>query len=589
MNFIKRVFSKEVPVVDQDWRNSFGITTTHLKYPSCGLYELLNETVIKYPKYNAYTYFGKATTFAKFYEKIEDIAKSLKVIGVGNGDRVTICMPNTPESIAMIYAVNMVGATANMVHPLSSVNEIEFYIDVAKSKYILCLDLLLEKVISASAKYDVKKIIVAGVDESMPIVVKTVFNTMNYVKAFGKEKKALEYDKSQVINWQDFMVLGFPYKKEYKVHREGAEEAVIIYSGGTTGTPKGVRLSNLSINAMALQAMSRVESAKPGNSALAILPIFHGFGLAVNIHTIMVSGAACHIIPKFTPEELPKLIKKNKPQFLIGVPTMFEGLVNSDEQSPNYLKSVTDVICGGDILKPELRSRVNQYLAEHGSTTQIRVGYGLSESVAACILTPSFYYKEGAIGMPFPDMEIKICKPETTREVKPNRSGEICVTGPTLMMGYLNEETETATTLIEHPDGKIWLHTGDLGYKNREGIVFFESRLKRMIITSGYNVYPSYIEAIIVTHPAVYTCVVVGVPHPYKKQVAVANIVLNENYEPSDELTAAIKKYCEKSVAKYAMPIAYEYIKSVPKTLIGKVNFKKLEEENTKKYGKVAK
>ncbi|MDD2505415.1 MAG: AMP-binding protein, partial [Bacilli bacterium] len=270
---------------------------------------------------------------------------------------------------------------------------------------------------------------------------------------------------------------------------------------------------------------------------------------------------------------------------VVGVPTLFEALANSDEQSKTYLKSVTDCISGGDILKPELRKRVNTYLMEHGSSAQLRVGYGLTESVAVVILSPSHYYKEGAIGIPMPNTEVKIFKLDSFKECKPNKKGEICVCGPSIMMGYLNEVEETKNTLVKHPDGKVWLHTGDIGYKNREGIIFFESRLKRMIITSGYNVYPQYMEQLLALHPAIETAVVVGVPHPYKKQVPVANIVLKKNYVKSTDLTQSIKKYLEKSVAKYSMPIAYEYIKTVPKTLIGKVNFKKLEEDCSKKYG----
>ncbi len=359
-----------------------------------------------------------------------------------------------------------------------------------------------------------------------------------------------------------------------------------MYSGGTTGKPKGVRLSNNNFNTMALQAISRIESAKPGNSVLSMLPIFHGFGLGCCVHTVLLAGVKCYFIPQFKPEEFVKLIKKYKPNFIVGVPTMFEALINSKEQSKTYLKCVTDVISGGDSLKPDLRKKINNYLAEHGSKTQIRVGYGLSESVAVSILCPSFYYKEGAIGLPTPDTFVKIVKIDTEREVKPNKLGEICISGPSVMMGYLDNPEETSSTLRKHPDGKVWLHTGDIGYKNREGIVFFESRLKRMIITSGYNVYPIYMEQIIATHPAVEACVVVGVPHPYRKQVPRANIVLNENYEPSSELSEDIKKYIQKSIVKYSMPVAYEYIKAVPKTLIGKVNFKKLEEDCTKKYGK---
>ena len=587
MNFIERVFSKtnhQPTTINTNWRTSFGITTTHLEYPDCGFYEVLKGTVDKYPELIAMNYFGKKITYAKFYDKIEDVAKGLKVIGVGPGDRVTICMPNTPEAICMVYAVNMVGATASMIHPLSSVNEMEFYLDVAASKYVLCLDLLLERMLSAVKNVAVNKIIVASVSEGMPIVTKTAYETLQYIKNRQKDKKT--YDPQLVLPWEELIGYGMTYRKEYQVSLKGADEAIIIYSGGTTGRPKGVRLSNLNFNAEALQACARVESARPGKKALLILPIFHGFGLGVNVHAIFATGATLIPVPKFEPSEFARLIKKYQPSFLIGVPTMFEALASSEETSLYYLKSVTDVICGGDTLKAELRNKANNYLSAHGSDAQLRVGYGLSESVAACILTPSYYYKEGAIGLPFPDMEVRIFKPGSTKECKVNRGGEICISGPTVMMGYLNEPAETATALKTHADGKVWLHTGDLGYKNRDGIVFFENRLKRMIITSGYNVYPQYLETIIASHPAVYTVVVVGIPHPYKKQVPIANIVLKENYEPSDELTKDIKKYCEKSVAKYAMPYAYEYLKAVPKTLIGKVNFRKLEEECAKKYGK---
>jgi len=588
MSFISKLFNKEPINVEQDWKTSFGRDVSSIEYPDCSLHELVYETVLKYPNYKALKYFGKEVTFKEFYTEIEDIAKSLKAIGVKKGDRITICMPNMPEAISFFYAVNMVGAIANMIHPLSSVNEMEFYLDVAKSKYVLTLDLLLQRMTQASLKLDMEKIILAQISNSMPIHIKVAYEAQNLLKNVikGKPNNRIIYDKNKIINWDEFIELGEGYKKEYKVPGKGKDEAVVIYSGGTTGKPKGVQLSNLAINAEALQAISQFESAKPGAIALSILPIFHGFGLAVNIHTIIVVGATCVLIPKFEPEEMSKLIKRNKPHFLIGVPTMFDALTNSNEISRTYLKTVTDVVCGGDTLKPELRAKVNKYLAQHGSKAQIRVGYGLSESTAAVILTPSFYYQEDAIGLPFPNVEVKITKPGTTKECKVNRNGEICVTGPTLMMGYLNEPEETAETLITHPDGKIWLHTGDLGYKNKEGIVFFQSRLKRMIITSGYNVYPQYLETIIGSHPAVFTSMVVGIDHPYKKQVPVANIILNDSYEPSEELKADLKRYCAKSIAKYAMPVGFEFHKSFPKTLIGKVNFKKLEEDNFKKYGK---
>ena len=301
------------------------------------------------------------------------------------------------------------------------------------------------------------------------------------------------------------------------------------------------------------------------------------------MHTILTSGMKCVLIPRFVPDDFVKLIRRYKPVFLTGVPTMYEALIKNNESS-NFLKSVKYCVCGGDLLSKDLRTRVNNYLVAHGSNAQIRVGYGLTESTAACILTPNYYFKEGAIGKPLQDVEVKIVRPGTIKELKKNKTGEICITGPTVMLGYLNEEEETANTLKLHEDGKIWLHTGDLGYIDKNNIVFFASRLKRMLVTSGYNIYPMYMEKIIEGHPAVDKCVVVGIPHPYKKQVPVACIVLKDDYKASDELTRDLKKYCEKSISKYAMPYKYDFIKNIPKTIIGKINYKKLEEDCIKKY-----
>ena len=585
MNFINKVFSKDY---SSERIKPFSDTVTHLEYPDCSLQELLKESIDKFPKLIAYDYFGKEVTFELFYQKIEQIAKSYKSIGVKKGDRVTISMPTCPESIISVYAVNMIGATANMIHPLSSENEIEYYVEVSNSKYILTLDKLKNRVLNATKNLNIERIIITSVDISMPIIIKTAYNTMEFIKNKKNPPIIIEQDESKVILWEEFYNLGYAYSKsDYKAKVLGTDEAVILYSGGTTGKPKGVMLSNNNFNALALQAISRIESAKPGNSVLSLLPIFHGFGLGCCVHTALLAGLKCYLIPQFKPKDFSKLIKKNKPNFIVGVPTLFDALINSEEQSKTYLKCVTDCISGGDTLKSELRTKINKYLAEHGSKTQIRVGYGLSESVAASIICPTFYYKEGAIGLPMPDTEVKIVKIDTEKEVKPNKLGEICISGPSVMLGYLNETEETKNTLRTHKDNKIWLHTGDIGYKNREGIIFFESRLKRMIVTSGYNIYPMYMEQIISAHPAVEDCIVVGVPHPYRKQVPIANVVLRDNYEPSEELSKDIKKHCEKSISKYSMPVSIEYIKAIPKTLIGKVNFKKIEEECTKKYGKV--
>ncbi len=580
MNYIKKLFSQNKTDLIYDKID----TKKKIDYDVGMMYEYLHNAVLKYSDLIALEYYGKNITYKDFYERIKKVAKSLKAIGVKEKDIVTICMPNTPEAIITFYAVNMIGAIASMIHPLSSENEIEFYIDATSSKYVLTINLFAEKVINAAKRCNVEKIIISDVSDSMFKFMKRAIKFYDGFKKimYSFDNPTIKYD-NVVIKWKDFYHFGDYYDNEYEYKGSTNDEAVILYSGGTTGKPKGVKLSNLNFNALAKQCVYEFNEYVPGDSILLILPIFHGFGIGVSTHTILTHGMKCVLIPRFIPDDFAKLIRRYKPVFLTGVPTMYEALIKNIDNS-DYLKSVKYCISGGDLLSKELRERVNNYLLSHGSSAQIRVGYGLTESTAACILTPKYYFREGAIGKPFQDTEVKIVRPGTTRELKNNRNGEICISGPTIMLGYLNEEEETKNTLKIHDDGKVWLHTGDLGYIDKNGVIFFVSRLKRMLVTSGYNIYPMYMEKIIEGHPAVEKCVVVGIHHPYKKQVPVACIVLKENYTSSAELTLDIKKYCEKSIAKYAMPYKYEYIKSVPKTIIGKINYKKLEEDCTKKY-----
>ena len=580
MNYIKRIFSQNKNEINYDKIDR----SKKIEYKQGTIYDFLYESVQKFPDLTALEYYGKNISYKAFHKRIEKTAKSLKAIGVNEKDRVTICMPNLPEALIMFYAVNRIGAVASMIHPLASENEIEFYIDAASSKYILTVNMFAEKVIAAASRCNVQKIIVSDVSDSMFRIMKQAYGIYDVFRniMYSSDSYNIKYNKT-VIKWKDFYHLSSSYKGKLDYKGNANDEAVILYSGGTTGKPKGVCLSNLNFNALAQQCIYEFNEYKPGDSMLLILPIFHGFGIGVSTHTILTHGMKCVLVPRFIPEDFAKLIRRYKPVFLTGVPTMYEALIKNRESS-NYLKCVKYCISGGDLLNKDLRTKVNDYLFNHGSSAQIRVGYGLTESTAACILTPNYYFKEGAIGIPMQDTKVKIVRPGTTKEVKNNRNGEICISGPTVMLGYLNEPEETANSLKVHEDGKVWLHTGDMGYKDKSGIIFFESRIKRMIVTSGYNVYPLYMEKIIEGHPAVDKCVVVGIPHPYKQQVPVACIVLKDSFSQSPELIRDLKKYCEKSIAKYAMPYKYEFIKSVPKTIIGKINYKRLEDECTRKY-----
>lgn len=560
---------------DKPWYNLYGNNIPHtLEYPNGSIYEAFNNASNKYPLYKAYTYFGKNCRYIKLNKQIINLAKSLKYIGVKKGDKITICMPNTPDAVIMFYAVNAVGGIASMIHPLSSEKEIEFYLNKSKSKYILCLDLVYPKLKNIIENTSVKKVIISKISNKMPFYLKALY-------PITSSSPSIEYNDN-VISFTKLESFGKKYKDNYLEKVKKYDDAVILYSGGTTGDSKGVVLSNLNFNALATQCFKMVDPAKAGDSILTIMPIFHGFGLGVSVHTELTSGMHIILIPKFNSKEFGKLIKKYKPKFLAGVPTMYEALINSNIKSKTYLKSVCNAICGGDTLNEALRDRVDEYLKNHGSKANIRVGYGLTEATAAVCVTPRYYFKEGAIGIPLPDMNFKIVKIGTQKKVKPNEDGEICINGPTIMKRYLDDINETKKVLKLHSDGKIWLHTGDVGYMNEDGIVFFKSRLKRMIVSSGYNIYPQYIEKIIMSHPSVETCIVVGIPHKYKGMVPKAYIVLRDNFDDTKNLRDDISEYVKKSVSTYSLPYEYEYVKELPKTKVGKVAFTKLGGSNGK-------
>lgn len=573
LEFIKNGFKDDS---DKPWYNLYGNNIPHtLEYPNGSMYDAFKDAANKYPYYKAYTYFGKNYNYKKLNKQIINLSKSLKYIGVKKGDKVTICMPNTPDAIIMFYAINKIGCIANMIHPLSSEKEIEFYLNKSKSKYILCLDMIYPKVERIIENTKVKKVIISKITNKMPIYLKVVYPFTTKQTSIKKSDNIISFSKLESIGKQ--------YKEEINENVKKYDDAVILYSGGTTGDPKGVVLSNLNFNALATQCFRMVDPAKAGDSMLAIMPIFHGFGLGVSVHTELISGMNIILIPKFNSKEFGKLIKKYKPKFLAGVPTMYEALVNSNIKSKTYLKSVVNAICGGDTLNEALRDKVDPYLKSHGSKANLRVGYGLTEATAAVCVTPRYYFKEGGIGIPMPDINFKIVKIGTFKRAKCNEDGEICINGPTVMKRYLDDIEETNKVLKLHSDGKVWLHTGDIGCMNEEGLIFFKSRLKRMIVSSGYNIYPQYIEKVIMSHPAVETCAVIGIPHSYKGSVPKAYIVLRRNFDDTENLREDINEYVKKSVAKYSLPQEYEYVKELPKTKVGKIAFTKLEGENNGK------
>lgn len=561
------------------WLKHFGDIPANLEYPDYSMVDMIIESAKKWPNNMAYSYYGSKVTYEEFVEKIKTVARALKSYGVKENDKVTICMPNTPEGIIMVYAVNMVGAICNMVHPLSGEKELEYFINACDSKYILVIDQVFEKIYRIKDSTNLKKIIVARASEEMGIALAGIYWLMK-----GRHIKIPKNDDS-IVMWEEFVKSAKGYHGEFHEKRKAYDPAIILYSGGTTGNPKGILLSNLNFNALGIMATTVIKQAVPGAKILSILPLFHGFGLGVCVHTPFCNGMGCILIPSFSYKKFGDIIRKNQPNFIVGVPTLYEALLQSNV-GPNELSSVNAAICGGDALTTSLRDKVNDFLASHGSSAKIRVGYGLTEGTAANCLSLENSFDDNIIGVPFPDVFLKIVVPGTYEKAPVGVDGEICISGPLVMMGYLNDDVETIQTLRYHDDGKLWLHTGDMGYMSEDGLFYFSQRIKRIIISSGYNIYPTYLESIINSHDAVLTSTVIGVPHPYKGQVAKAFIVLKSGYKASKAIEKEIKELLAKNVAIYSLPAEYEFRDKLPQTLVGKVAFRELEKEEKEKRKK---
>ena len=578
------------------WRKFYGDEKEHLEYPDFSAYKLIEYTASKHLNNISYNYYGTKVTYYEFLKQIDEVARSLKAIGVKHKDVVSICMPNTPEAIISFYAVNKIGAIASMIHPLSAENEIKHYLNISKTTWFITIDFTMPKVEKILKDTKVKKVISVGVGESMPPIMKSLYAATNMHKTI-KHLNPINYlnedfnnTNSKKFNWKEFIKLGKEYTKEVEDGFKGKDIAAILYSGGTTGTPKGVKLTNLNLNASAMQNFEHVACLRDKDKVLAIMPIFHGFGLSVCIHCVQYFGGTSILLPQFNAKTFDKIVKKYEPNVLVGVPTLFEAIINNKNFKHMKLDYLTCVISGGDSLSVDLKKRFDEFLEKHHSPTTIREGYGLTECCAASCFTPLNHYRPGSIGIPYPDTYYKIVEDGTEKEVPYGTEGEIVISGPTVMDGYIRNRKETKQTLRKHKDGRIWLHTGDEGLMDKDGFVYFKGRLKRMIITSGYCVYPNNIENVIDSHPMVRMSCVIGIPHPYKVTVAKAFVVLKDGVEKNDEILSSIKELVEKNLARFSWPYDYEFRDELPKTLVGKVAYNVLihEEEMKNKDKKFA-
>jgi long-chain acyl-CoA synthetase len=354
--------------------------------------------------------------------------------------------------------------------------------------------------------------------------------------------------------------------------------AAIFFSGGTTGSPKGVMLSNRNLIAEGLQAAAWVALGE-GDRMLAALPIFHGVGLGLCINAVLLSGGTAILVPTFTAASVAQAIRKWRPTLMVGVPTMYDALAREDALAGADLTALRAAFSGADALPRPIKERFEQVVARQGGAVTLVEGYGLTEAVTAIMAMPLGEYRERSVGVPFSDMRAAIFRPGTVEELPIDAEGEICVAGPAVMLGYLDDPAATAEALRLHPDGRIWLHTGDVGRRDRDGFFYFAVRRKRMIKSSGFNVYPGQVEEVLYQHPAVAEACVVGVPDASQGERVVACVVLRAGVAADSEVETALIAFCRERLIKWSCPRTVEFRRELPKTRLAKVDYRALARE----------
>lgn len=550
---------------DTDWIKEF---------PQTSMYEYLKKTAQTHLNACAIEFEGNKISYKNLLQQIDDAAQALVAMGIKKGDCVSIISINTPQIVISIYAANKIGAIVNMIHPLLSTSEIKRFVQDTNSVAIIILDQIYPKIKTITWEGFEPKIILTRIIDALPTLIKPIY-------AIKSKTNIAVNPNHHCVYWNEFLKLR-NYKADCSYNHTDNEEdvAMIMYSGGTTGIPKGVMLTNYNINSYGIIASEVIKSVKPvGKKFLAILPLFHGFGFASGIHANLTQGVHIYLIPKFEFKKSVNLIFKKKINFMYSVPALFEAIIRSPHIENNDLSFLECLLCGGDKLPKRLNNKFSELLKQGNASTVFCEGYGQTESVACSIINPYFAVKPDSIGITVPDIEAKVVEIGTQKELPNGEDGELCICGPTVMKGYYNNEEETSKVLQVHSDGKIWLHTGDVVSKDDDGYFYFKQRISRMVISAGYNVYVTQMEKVISECDEVLECCVVGVPDRVLGQKIRVYIVATDKSIEEKKLKEIVSNKCKENFAEYSQPHDIRIIEELPTTHIGKIDFKFLESE----------
>ena len=519
----------------------------------------------------ALDYYGRKFTYADLIVNVKKTAAALRGVGVQKGDIITVVSVMTPEIIALFYAADMMGATLNLVDPRYSVEGIREYIEEVDSHLLVCLNVVYERCRQAAKRTNVEKVIVLSPADSLPPVMAVGYK----LTTPDKNKYA-----SNVIRWKQFIKGGEGQSTAAEPY-DPDHACVVVHTGGTTGSPKGVMLTDDCFNGIALQFQAYPKLFHRGQKLMNVMPPFIAYGFACGIHLPLVLGFTVIIIPNLDPAKLGSLVLKHKPEHMFGVPTHYQQLASDPKLRDKDLSFIINYAAGGDSLSRGAEQTVNDFLAAHGARYPIAKGYGMTEVSSAATVAAGLDNKPGSVGIPMVNTIIAAFEPGTDRELPIGERGELCISGPCLMKGYYNKPEETAILLRRHPDGRVWAHTGDMGYLDEDGFVFLDSRIKRMIIRhDGFKVFPSMIENVVSRHPAVHQCSVVGCAdkdHTQGRLPFVYIVLKSDTTAKKKQVIRELERMCAEELPEYVQPVAYKFISSMPMTPVGKVDYRQLE------------
>ena len=519
----------------------------------------------------ALDYYGRKFAYADLIVNVKKTAAALRGAGVKKGDIITVVSIMTPEIIALFYAADMMGATLNLVDPRYSVEGIREYIEEVDSHLLVCLNVVYERCRQAAKRTNVEKVIVLSPADSLPPVMAVGYK----LTTPDKNKYA-----SNVIRWKQFIKGGEGQSTAAEPY-DPDHACVVVHTGGTTGSPKGVMLTDDCFNGIALQFQAYPKLFHRGQKLMNIMPPFIAYGFACGIHLPLVLGFTVVIIPNLDPDKLGSLVLKHKPEHMFGVPTHYQQLAADPKLRDKDLSFIINYAAGGDSLSRGAEQTVNDFLAAHGARYPIAKGYGMTEVSSAATVAAGLDNKPGSVGIPMVNTVVAAFEPGTDQELPIGQRGELCISGPCLMKGYYNKPEETAILLRRHPDGRVWAHTGDMGYLDEDGFVFLDSRIKRMIIRhDGFKVFPSMIENVVSRHPAVHQCSVVGCAdkdHTQGRLPFVYIVLKADTTAKKKQVIRELERMCAEELPEYVQPVAYKFISSMPMTPVGKVDYRQLE------------